>query len=71
MSLKSSEVLKPNWSTMYPLEPKGIGTPALEVLSGYMCRLSDNHWMITQHFVRKVIQPLASDDLKEGVKITV
>ena len=48
----------PPRSTLFHLEPIGIGTPYVESLSGYIARLAKEHFLSTRHLMAKIVAPL-------------
>src|ERR1700755_972086 len=55
---KDQVFLIPPRSKFYHLEPKGIGTPYVESLSGYAARLAQEHFVTLNALLKEVV-PLA------------
>ena len=56
--MDQSEVLLPPRSYLYPLEPKGIGTPFTESLISYLIRLAKAYCVSPKVLVIQEILPL-------------
>jgi TniQ len=56
-SLGSTRPQLPRRSTLFHLEPIGIGTPYVESLSGYISRLAKEHFISTSHLMSKLVAP--------------
>ena len=53
----------PQPSTLYPLDPIGIGTPFVESMTSYIARLAEAHCVFPGVLMRKVIAPFAESHL--------
>lgn len=58
----------PNYSSAFPLEPRGLGSGQIECLTGYVMRLADFHWMTTGSFMNQVLKPMMSVDTPQVLR---
>lgn len=55
--IRCHQYLRIDRTLIYNIEPIGLGTPFVESLTSYICRLSNYHCLTTGNFVSKLLAP--------------